>query len=114
MESAMRSVKIILAAAVMAVLFSTSALAERCIASVYFSHHTTANGGHVGHMTAAHKHHPFGSIMRVTNLLTGRHANFTINDRGPFVRGRCIDLSISGGRSIGISGIGLVSVERVH
>ncbi len=44
-------------------------------------------------MTAAHKTLPFGSVVRVTNLNNGRSVTVRINDRGPYVAGKCIDLS---------------------
>ncbi|MGB7412935.1 MAG: septal ring lytic transglycosylase RlpA family protein [Thermosynechococcaceae cyanobacterium] len=64
-------------------------------------------------MTAAHKRLRFGTRVRVTNLSNGRSVVVRINDRGPFVRGRVIDLSRSGAQAIGMMGSGVapVSVE---
>ncbi|MGF1602859.1 MAG: septal ring lytic transglycosylase RlpA family protein [Thermosynechococcaceae cyanobacterium] len=64
-------------------------------------------------MTAAHKRLRFGTRVRVTNLSNGRSVIVRINDRGPFVRGRVIDLSRSGAQAIGMMGSGVapVSVE---
>lgn len=64
-------------------------------------------------MTAAHKTLPFGSHVRVTNLSNGRSATFRINDRGPFVRGRIIDVSAAGADELGFvsSGVTKVRVE---
>ena len=55
----------------------------------------TASGSrfHASNMTAAHRTLPFGTPVRVTNLENGRSVLVTINDRGPFVRGRVIDVS---------------------
>jgi len=53
---------------------------------------------------------PFGSIKRVRNLSTGRTVTVRINDRGPFVKGRCIDLSYGAARAIGMHGTARVSV----
>jgi rare lipoprotein A len=61
--------------------------------------------------TAAHKHLPFGTRVRVTNSRTGASAVVTINDRGPFTRGRDIDLSQGAARAIGLSSIGRVCSE---
>lgn len=55
-------------------------------------------------MTAAHKSLPFGSRVRVVNQQTGQSVVVRINDRGPFVRGRIIDLSRASAQAIGISG----------
>jgi len=64
-----------------------------------------------GAMTAAHKTLPFGSKVTVTNNHTGRSVVVRINDRGPFVRGRVIDLSPAAARAIGVSGIAQVSLR---
>ena len=55
-------------------------------------------------MTAAHKTLPFGTKVRVTNRKNGKTVVVTINDRGPFVRGRVIDLTPAGARALGFSG----------
>jgi len=64
-------------------------------------------------MTAAHKTLPLGSKARVTNLENGNSVEVTINDRGPFVAGRIIDLSRAAAAEIGIieSGVAPVKVE---
>ena len=64
-------------------------------------------------MTAAHRTLPFNLQVRVTNLENGKKADFRINDRGPFISGRIIDLSKSGARELGIldSGTAKVAVE---
>jgi rare lipoprotein A len=61
-------------------------------------------------LTAAHRFLPFGTKVRVTNLHNGRAVTVTINDRGPFVRGRAIDLSLGSCRAIGNGGIARVSL----
>lgn len=55
-------------------------------------------------VSAAHKTLPFGTIVRVTDLETGRSVVVRINDRGPFVPGRIIDLSFAAARLLGLSG----------
>jgi rare lipoprotein A len=64
-------------------------------------------------LTAAHKTLPFGTLVRVTNLANGRSAVVKINDRGPFVEGRIIDLSRAAAEQIDMVGTGTarVSVE---
>jgi rare lipoprotein A len=61
--------------------------------------------------TAAHRTLPFGTIVRVTNLRNGRQALVRINDRGPFVPGREIDLSYGAARDLGMLEAGLVKVR---
>lgn len=63
-----------------------------------------------GH-TAAHKTLPFGTKVRVTNLRTGESVVVRINDRGPFVRGREIDLSKGAAAVIGLVGQGVAQVR---
>ncbi|MGQ4648616.1 septal ring lytic transglycosylase RlpA family protein [Lyngbya aestuarii] len=67
-------------------------------------------------MTAAHRHLPFGTSVRVTNLNNGRSVVVRINDRGPFVRGRVIDLSAGAAKALGMinSGTAPVRVEVVE
>ncbi len=64
-------------------------------------------------MTAAHRTLPFGTKVRVTNKRNGRSVVVTINDRGPFIRGRIIDLSSGAAGVIGMrsSGVAPVSIE---
>jgi rare lipoprotein A len=59
-------------------------------------------------MTAAHRSLPFGTKLRVTH--GGQSVIVTINDRGPFVRGRVLDLSTGAARAIGITGVGVGQV----
>jgi rare lipoprotein A len=92
----------------------TSASAQTGIASVYVGGRT-ANGeiARNGGMTAAHRTLPFGTLVRVTNQRTGRQVVVRINDRGPFVRGRIIDLMPAAARAIGFSGLAHVTVEVI-
>lgn len=88
----------------------------RGIASWYgpgFHGRQTANGERFNQndMTAAHRTLPFGTKVRVTSANTGRSVIVRINDRGPFVGGRVIDLSAAAARALGISGIGQVNIE---
>jgi rare lipoprotein A len=83
------------------------------IASYYWQPQRVASGGmfNPNAMTAAHKTLPFGTRVRVTNHNTGRSAVVTINDRGPFVRGRVIDLSRAAAGAVGMIGSGLARVS---
>lgn len=61
--------------------------------------------------TAAHRTLPFGAVVRVTNLTNGKQADVRINDRGPFVANRIIDLSLSAARAIEMVGPGTAKVR---
>jgi rare lipoprotein A len=92
----------------------TIASAQSGIASVY-SEGPTATGERVvaSGMTAAHRTLPFGTMVRVTNSSNGRSVVVRINDRGPFVKGRIIDLTPGAAHAIGIAGLGSVTVDIV-
>lgn len=83
------------------------------VASYYWQPQRVASGGwfNPNAMTAAHKTLPFGTQVQVTNLNNGRSVTVTINDRGPYVRGRVIDLSRAAASSIGMTGAGLARVS---
>jgi len=80
-------------------------------ASYYGGRGRTANGGHVGFLTAAHRSLPFGTRVKVTNLNNGHSATVTINDRGPFVGGRIIDVSTGAAGVLGMRGAGVARVR---
>lgn len=85
------------------------------IASWYggkFHGRTTANGEkyNMWSLTAAHRTLPFGTKVRVTNTRNGNSVVVRINDRGPFIAGRIIDLSRAAASQIGINGVGRVQV----
>jgi rare lipoprotein A len=82
------------------------------IASVYHDR-ITANGEHMNPaaMTAAHRTLQFGSRVTVVNHRNGRSATVRINDRGPYVRGRVIDLSPGAARVLGVNGLAPVSLR---
>ncbi|KLE33574.1 septal ring lytic transglycosylase RlpA family protein [Aurantiacibacter gangjinensis] len=88
----------------------------RGMASYYgrrFHGRPTANGERfdMHAMTAAHRTLPFGSMVRVTNTRNGQSVVVRINDRGPFIRGRTIDLSRGAAEQIGMVSAGHASVE---
>jgi rare lipoprotein A len=93
------------------VICSIAVHAQSGIASVY-SGGRTANGefAHAGRLTAAHRSLPFGTRVRVTNRKTGRSVVVRINDRGPFVHGRVIDVTPAAARALGFSGLAHVSL----
>jgi len=78
----------------------------------------TASGGRYDGraMTCAHRTHPFGTLLRVTDLENGRSVNVRVTDRGPFAPGRVIDLSLAAARLLGIleRGVARVRVERLE
>jgi rare lipoprotein A len=89
---------------------------ERGEASWYgpgFHGNKTANGEHydMHKLTAAHRTLPLGSIAVVRSLTSGRRVTVRINDRGPFARGRILDLSLAGAQTIGMVGSGTDRVE---
>src|SRR3979411_3168099 len=63
-------------------------------------------------LTAAHRTLPFGSKVKVTNKHNGRSVGVIINDRGPFVRGRVIDVTPAAARVLGFSGLAQVSIDK--
>jgi rare lipoprotein A len=83
------------------------------IASSYGEGLQTASGErfNAGELTAAHRTLPFGTRVRVTNHSNGRSVVVTINDRGPFVRGRIIDVTPAAARVLGMSGVAPVTIE---
>jgi rare lipoprotein A len=85
-------------------------------ASFYADKHQfekTASGERYNHdlKTAAHRTIPFGSKIEVTNINTGKSVVVVVNDRGPFINGRIVDLSKSAFSRIGNTSAGLLSVE---
>jgi rare lipoprotein A len=89
---------------------------EQGIASWYglpFNGRHAADGSiyNMNQATAAHRTLPFGSILRVTNLDNGKQTEVRVTDRGPFVRGRIIDLSFAAARSVDMVGPGTARVK---
>jgi rare lipoprotein A len=108
-----RGTLILLATILISATLSAPLLAQSQtgIASVY-SNEKTANGeyAHPSRFTAAHRTLPFGTFVEVTNLKTGRSVIVRINDRGPYIAGRIIDLTPAGADAIGSAGLAPVSV----
>ena len=83
------------------------------LASFYAEGPRTASGEKFDRhkLTAAHRTLPFGTRVRVTNVANGRSVTVRINDRGPFVPGRVVDVSYSAAKSLGITGRGVAKVK---
>lgn len=102
-----------LAIAVLAPFIPVFAASSTCgIASFYGSEsgHITANGEHFDGtgMTAASRSLRFDTVVRVTDQATGRNVTVRINDRGPYVAGRILDLSQTAARRLGMGGLARV------
>lgn len=99
---------VILACAVLASLIGAASAAELGKASYYHNPHQTG-------LFAAHKTLPLGTLVRVVNLDNGRTAILRIVDRGPFVRGRVIDVSPVAASALGFrqAGSARVRIERL-
>lgn len=92
---------LLVSAAVLAAV--ASARAESGLASYY------GGIGHSGEMTCAHRTRPMGSMITVS--YRGRSVRCRVNDRGPFVKGRVIDVSVSAARALGMMEAGVVRVS---
>ena len=98
---------------------SLEAQTQRGVASYYSKSWTgrkTANGERLHHdsLTCAHKTYPFGTLLKVTNPANGLSVIVKVTDRGPYARGRVVDLSVRAAKELGIisQGIAPVIVER--
>ena len=88
-------------------------VASHGLASFYTEGTQTASGERFDthELTAAHRTLPFGTRLRVTNVATGRSVTVRVNDRGPFVSGRVIDVSYSAAETLGMVGRGIAKVK---
>jgi rare lipoprotein A len=99
---------------------SFASAAEHCKASWYgpgFHGKKMANGDRFNQNDAsvvAHKTLPFGTQVRITNLDNGNVITATVQDRGPFHKGRCVDVSKAGGEKLGLLGPGTARVSVVR
>ena len=84
-------------------------------ASYYKSGKRTANGERFNPMalTAAHRSLPFGTRVEVTNVKSGKSVVVRINDRGPFIKGRVIDLSLGAAKVVGLNRSGVAKVRII-
>jgi rare lipoprotein A len=95
---------------------NSKANTETGMASFYANKHIgkkTASGERYQHnkLTAAHKNLPFGTLVKVTNLSNGKSVEVRINDRGPYSKGRIIDLSRSAAKKIDMIQDGVTRVK---
>jgi rare lipoprotein A len=92
---------------------NASAMQAYGLASFYQHGALTANGEKFDpqQLTAAHRTLPFGTRLKVTDLTTGRSVTVRINDRGPFIAGRIVDVSVSAAESLGMTSRGLAKVK---
>ena len=88
-------------------------IASHGIASFYTTGTKTANGERfdTNELTAAHRTLPFGTRLRVTNVATGQSVTVRVNDRGPFIPGRIVDVTYSAATTLGMVGGGLAKVK---
>jgi rare lipoprotein A len=108
--------RVAIIAAILATLLPASLAAEEGLASWYGSHfqgRQTANGEifDTNQLTAAHKSLPFGTIVQVMHKENGKTVQVRINDRGPFVAGRIIDLSRAAADALGLTAQGVAPVK---
>lgn len=104
------------AACLLSLLPVGTALAQSGLASVYaYRGGKTASGERANprELTAAHRTLPFGTRVKVTNRRNGRSVTVRINDRGPFVRGRVIDLTPAAAQQLGFSGLAPVTLSTM-
>ena len=108
------SVRLILVGFIAFLFYPVAARAESGVASVYaYNGSKTASGQRANPrgLTAAHKSLPFGTMVQVTNRRNGKSVTVRINDRGPFIRGRVIDLTPAGAQALGFSGLAPVTLS---
>ena len=106
----------LVAACLLCCCFIETARAESGVASVYaYGGGKTASGERANPraLTAAHRTLPFGTSVEVTNKKNGRTVVVRINDRGPFKRGRIIDLTPAAAQRLGFDGLASVSVNTM-
>jgi len=107
-------IRLTVAAVLCFALPSPSHAQQHGIASHYAHGTKTASGERFnpGALTAAHRTLRFGTHVRVTNTRNNRSVVVRINDRGPFVKGRVIDVTPAGARALGFSGLTRVMIHR--
>jgi rare lipoprotein A len=99
--------------ALLLILNTTPAFAEAWIgkASYYMLKGRTASGTAKTDLTAAHRTLPFGTHIKVTNLSNDHFVIVTVNDRGPFVKGRIVDVSAQAATLLGMRSTGIARVK---
>ncbi|WP_407189816.1 septal ring lytic transglycosylase RlpA family protein [Bradyrhizobium centrosematis] len=89
--------------------FSLSSISVAHAESGLASYYGYGKAGRGGEMTCAHRTRPFGSMLKVS--WSGRTIQCRVNDRGPFIRGRIVDLSVPAARALGMMSAGVVTVS---
>ncbi|MCK1740022.1 hypothetical protein IVA80_03800 [Bradyrhizobium sp. 139] len=89
--------------------FSLSAVSVAHAESGLASYYGYGKAGKAGELTCAHRTRPFGSVLRVS--YGSRSIQCRVNDRGPFIRGRIVDLSVPAARALGMMSAGVVRVS---
>lgn len=108
---------ILLLVTVISFVLSTSAVAQTSGRASYYGkrfHGRMTSDGSVYHrdsMTCAHRTLPFGTVLKVTNKKNGKAVIVRVNDRGPYIRGRVLDLSYAAAKHIGMLAQGVASVK---
>jgi rare lipoprotein A len=99
----------------LAISFSAAHASTTGWCSFYKSGRLTANGEHFKPMglTAAHRRLAFGTKLQVTNLRNGKTVLVRVNDRGPFIRGRILDLSLGAAKVIGLNNSGIAKISYI-
>jgi rare lipoprotein A len=116
LEAPLMTARAFAAVGVFSCYLITSAHGESGMASVYsYESGPTASGERANphRLTAAHRTLPFGTWVKVTNKKNGRSVRVRINDRGPFKRGRVIDVTPAAAKELGFNGLAVVSLERM-
>jgi len=119
MPALQRALAAVLLAAAFPVMAEAAPRPETGFASFYgdeFQGRPTASGQpyDVRRLTCAHRSHPFGAWLEVVNLENGRKVRVMVNDRGPFKKGRVVDLSREAARQLGMIGRGVARVRVVR
>ncbi len=109
--------KLILLFVVLSMIFSSSAYSQQRVKASYYADkfhgRKTASGKLYNRdsLTCAHKTLPFGTILKVKNPRNEKEIYVKVTDRGPFIKGRTIDLSYAAAKKIGVIGHGVASVD---
>ena len=111
--------KIVLTTLTLLISFTALAQSQSGKASFYpkkFTGRKTASGERLHHdsLTCAHRTYPFGTLLKVTNPENNKHVIVRVTDRGPYVKGRIIDLSVKAAQELGIVAQGIAPVIVEH
>jgi len=104
-----------LKALIVSLLLTSPAIAQDGIASVYWEGAKLATGErfYPERVLCAHKTLPLRSFIRVTVAATGRSIECQVLDRGPYINGRIVDLSLGAARALGVNGLARVTVQPI-